>query len=174
MEQIMGANNSWTDYLLVLLIYGLMFLLIRYPKPSIELNFKANFLFLFALWVFLMFTGNYLFYRLGLMAFLPWLNNLLHSGIWVGFCLGWLYYCTQERPMWEQFILFSFTSFIIKITENAVLGTWNLDSYLGINSPYAYLIVMSLVDGFYPVISAWVLKALGKRSVWGIYVPQLA
>ena len=151
-----------------------MYLFIRYPKPKLELNYKANFIFLFALWAFLMFTGNYLFYRLGVMSFLPWLNNLIHSGIWVGFCLGWLYYCTHERPLWEQFVFFAFSSFLIKIAENMILDTWNMDGYLGINSPYAYIIVMSLVDGFYPVISNWIIRALSKRSTFGIYSSQLA
>ena len=174
MNEIFGANNSILDYALVLLIYALMFLLIRYPKPKLELNYKANYFFLVALWAFLMFTGNYLFYRLGVMAFLPWMNNLIHSCLWVGFCLGWLYYTTYERPLWEQFILFAFTSFIVKITENWLLGGWSMDSYLGIQSPYAYIIAMSIVDGFYPIISRWVINWLGKKSTFGIYAPQLA
>lgn len=174
MNEILGTNNDLLDYAMVLLIYGLMFLLIRYPKPKLELNYQANYVFLVLLWAFLMFTGNYLFYRLGVMAFLPWLNNLLHSCVWVGLCLGWLYYCTHERPMWEQFVLFSFTSFIIKMTENMVLGAWAMESYFGIKNPYAYLVAMSIVDGFYPIISNWIIKALGKKSTFGIYTPQLA
>jgi hypothetical protein len=174
MNEILGAGNNMLDYALVLLIYGLMFLLIRFPKPKLELNYTANYIFLFALWAFLMFSGNYLFYRLGLIAFLPWLNNLLHSVIWVGACLGWLYYCTHERPLWEQFVLFAFTSFLIKMAENMLLGTWHMESYFGISNRYAYLIVMSLVDGFYPLISLWVIRALGRRSTFGLYVPRLA
>lgn len=171
MNAIFGDNNSFWDYLLVLVIYGLMFLLIRASKPKLELNYRANFFFLFGLWAFLMFTGNYLFYRLGVMAFLPWMNNLMHSVIWVGACLSWLYYCTYERPLWEQFLLFAFTSFVVKMAEYMLLGTWNMDRYLGIDSPYAYIIVMSLVDGFYPIISRWILNALAKRSRFGVYVP---
>jgi hypothetical protein len=174
MNEIFGVNNSWFDYLLVLFIYGLLFLFIRYPNPKLELNYKANYIFLVAVWAFLMFTGNYLFYRLGVMSFLPWLNNLLHSFIWVGLCLGWLYYCTHERPLWEQFIFFALTSFFIKMAENMILGTWNKESYFGIDNRYAYIIAMSLVDGFYPIISKWLLNALGKRSTFGVYVPQTA
>lgn len=171
MNPILGQNNSVLDYLLVLLIYALMFLFIRYPRPSLELNYKVNYFFLVGLWAFLMFTGNYLFYRLGVMSFLPWLNNFLHSVVWVGFCLGWLYYCTHERPLWEQFLFFAFTSFVVKMAENMLLGTWNMDRYFGINNKYAYIIAMSVVDGFYPVLSRWILKALGKKSTFGIYVP---
>jgi hypothetical protein len=172
MEHIFGDGNSTADYLLVLLIYGLLFLLIRYPQPTLELNYRSNFIFLVALWAFLMFTGNYLFYRLGVMSFLPWLNNFLHSFVWVGICLGWLYYCTHQRPLWEQFLFFAFTSFVVKMAEYMILGTWNRESYLGIDNQYAYIIAMSIVDGFYPIISRWVLNALGKRSTFGVYVPQ--
>src|SRR4051812_42820658 len=109
MNEILGADNSWLDYALVVLIYGLVFFFIRYPRPTLELNYRGNFMFLFVLWAVLMFTGNYLFYRLGVMSFLPWLNNGIHSFIWVGLCLGWLYYCTNERPLWEQFLFFALT-----------------------------------------------------------------
>lgn len=171
MEEFLGAGNTLADYALVLLIYGLMFLLIRYPKPNLELNYRSNYFFLVVLWAFLMLTGNYLFYRLGVMAFLPWLNNAVHSIVWVGACLGWLYYTAHRRPIWEQFILFAFTSFIVKMAEFSILGTWSMERYLGIESPYAYIIVMSLVDGFYPIISKWVIAALGKRSTFGVYAP---
>ena len=55
-----------------------------------------------------------------------------------------------------------------------VIMLWNKDSYLGIQSPYAYIIVMSLVDGFYPIISRWVIRWMGKKSTFGVYTPQLA
>jgi hypothetical protein len=171
MNEILGAGNTLLDYLLVLVIYGLMYLFIRYPKPTLELNYHSNFLFLALFWGGLMFIGNYLGYRLGIMAFLPWLDNFIHSFIWVGLCLTWLYYCTHERPMWEQFIFFAFASFIVKIAEKMLIGTWSMDSYLGIKNPYAYIIAMSLIDGFYPVLSNVILKALGKRSTFGVYVP---
>src|SRR5882724_11278326 len=109
MEEIM-VNNSIQSYLKVILIYGLMFLFIRYPKPALELNYHGNFIFLGCLWFILMFTGNYLFYRLGVMVFLPWLSNFLHCLFWIAICLTWLYYSSRSRPLWEQFIYFAFTS----------------------------------------------------------------
>jgi len=60
------------------------------------------------------------------------------------------------------------------MAENMLLGTWHMESYFGISSRYAYLIVMSLVDGFYPLISLWVIRALGRRSMFGVYVPRIA
>lgn len=170
MDLILGPNHSLVNYALVLLMYALMFLLIRYPKPVIELNYRGNFKFLAIVWIFLMFTGNYLFYRLGVMSFLPWLNNFIHSFIWIGLCLTWLYYCCYHRPLWEQFIHFAFTSFIIKMAEHQLLSSWSRDSYLGIDHPLAYLFAMSLVDGFYPVISKWLLAWAGKAGKFGVYI----
>lgn len=170
MENIIGADNGVTDYLLVLLIYFLFFLYIKSPKPVIELNYRGNFFFLSATWFILMFTGNYTFHLLGLMSFLPWLNNFIHSAIWIGLCLTWLYYTTHERPMAEQFIFFAFTSFIVKMAEHMLLGSWSMDSYFGIQHPLAYLIAMSLVDGFYPIISKFLLQWMSKRNKFNVYV----
>ena len=170
MNEILGANNNLFDYALVVLIYFLLFLFIRYPKPGVELNYRSTFVFLALFWSLLMFGGNYLGYRTGMMAFLPWLDNALHSFVWVGICLCWLYYCTYERPVLEQFVFFAFLSFIVKMAEKMILGTWSMDSYLGIKNPYAYIIAMSLIDGFYPVISGWIVKALAKKSTFGIYL----
>lgn len=174
MNNIFGDNNSLFDYLLVLLIYVLMFLFIRSAKPTLELNYRANYIFLVLVWAFLMFTGNFLFYKLGVMSFLPWMNNLIHSCLWVGICLGWLYYATHHRPLWEQFLFFAFTSFIVKIFENMLLGGWARESYFGIDNRYAYIIAMSVVDGFYPIISRWLINGFGKKQRFGIYAPQLA
>lgn len=170
METILGAGNSWLSYLPVLVIYLLMFLFIKYPKPVVELNYRGNFYFLAGAWFFLMFTGNYFFHLLGLMAFLPWLNNFIHSAIWIGLCLTWLYYSCHHRPMWEQFIFFSFTSFIIKMAEHQLLGSWSMDAYFGIHHPLAYLIAMSLVDGFYPIISKFLLQLFAKKGTFGVYL----
>ena len=172
METIFGADNSLTDYAIVILVYFFMFLFIKYPKPFIELSYRGNFKLLAVVWSVAMFTGNYLFFRLGVMSFLPWFNNFIHSFLWVGLCLTWLYYCCNQRPMLEQFLFFSFTSFIIKMTENKLLGTWNMESFLGVKNPYAYLIAMSLVDGFYPVISKFLLKSLAKNGKFGAYIPE--
>jgi hypothetical protein len=173
MDTILGSGNNLLQYAIIILIYLLMFLFIRYPKPVLELNWRGNFRFLAILWALLMFSGNYFFFRLGVMSFLPWADNFIHSFIWVGICLNWLYYCCYSRPGWEQFVFFSFTSFVIKMTENGILGTWKMDSFLQINNPYAYIIAMSLVDGFYPIISKILLRALGRAGKWGLYAESL-
>ena len=169
MESLLGNGVSILSYLLVLIVYWCMFLVIRYPRPALELNYRGTFYFLAIVWAVAMFSGNYLFYRLGVMAYLPWFNNFIHSFIWIGICLTWLYYTTRERPIVERFILFAFTSFIIKATEYKLLGSWAKESYLGINNRYAYIIIMSLVDGFYPIISVLLIKALSKKGTFGVY-----
>lgn len=171
MDTILGDNNTLLSYALVVLIYGLLFLFIRYPKPAVELNYRSTFLALAFFWSLLLFGGNYLGYRVGMMAFLPWLNNFLHSFVWVGICLCWLYYCTYERPLPEQFLFFAFLSFIVKVAEKLILGTWSRDSYLGIHNPYTYIIAMSLIDGLYPVASRWIIAALARKSTFGVYLP---
>lgn len=125
MNNILGVGNSFFDYAWVHLIYGLFFLFIRYPKPSVESNYRSTFRFLSVFRAVLMFGGNYLGYLVGLMTFLSWLDNFLHSFVWVGICLCWLYYGTYERPWWEQFLFFAFISFIVKVAEKLVLGTWS-------------------------------------------------
>jgi hypothetical protein len=171
MENILGVSNSILDYLLVLLIYFAVFILIRYPHPRIELNFKINFIVLFMFWSVAMFAGNYLFYLLGAMSFLPWLNNFIHTFLWVGFCLTFLYAGVYKHNIIEQFLLFAIFSFIIKVFENIILGTWEKDPYFFFHGKYAYIIIMSLVDGFYPIISVIVLK-LSSMLIRGVYIEK--
>ena len=107
MNAFLGIGNTFINYLLVLFIYFLMFLFIKYPKPSLEVGYRKIFFILSIGWAVLMFTGNYLMYRIGFMSFLPWLNNFIHSFLWIGVCLTWLYYCCHERPIIEQIIFFN-------------------------------------------------------------------
>src|SRR6266446_4073450 len=113
METILGVNNTLIDYLFVLAIYFLIYLLVRYPQRSIELNFKSNFIALYIIWSLAMFSGNYFGYLGGVMSFLPWLNNFIHSFGWVGFVLAWLYMTTRKLPMLYRFFLSAMFSFII-------------------------------------------------------------
>lgn len=169
MESILGKQNNFFDYVLVLVVYGMMLLLMKYGNGKIELSFRKNFQILFIFWSFAMFGGNYLFFLSGIMSFLPWLNNLIHSFVWVGLCLGFLYAGTYRMDWYMQFALFAIFSFIVKVFENLILGTWGYDNYLGIESRYSYIIVMSIADGFYPLISNLLLRFISKFYT-GIYL----
>jgi hypothetical protein len=164
MENILGENNSFLDYLSVIGIYVLVFLLIFYAKRTIELNFRKSFMALYLVWSVAMFTGNYFGYLGGVMSFLPWLNNFIHSFGWVGFALAWLYMTSAHLPWHYRFYLSAMFSFLIKFSENMILGSWSFDPYFFFEGKYAYLIIMSIVDGFYPLLSDWILKFLNKKS----------
>jgi len=170
MKEILGAGNEITDYLAVLAVYGALFIVMRYASETVELNFRKTFWILFVGWSVGVFIGNYLFYLLGIMSFLPWLNNFFHTFIWIGLCLGFLYAGAHRKPMWEQFALFAIFSFIVKWAEHTILGTWELDHFFFIEGNLAYIIGWSLMDGLYPILSALGLKLVSK-FVSGVITP---
>ena len=172
MDKILGPSAGIGDYALVLLIYALIFLLVWYPKRTLELNSRNAFKLLYIFWSLFIFGGNYIGYLTGAMSFLPWLNNLLHSFIWVGFALTWLYFSSRDLPWYYRCFLSGMFSFIIKYSEHLILGSWSFDPYLSIHGPYAYLIFMSLVDCLYPPVSDWLLKWVNRK--WpSIYIPAV-
>lgn len=171
MSQILGrAENGLLEYALVLLMYGLFFIVMRYANRNVELNFRKTFWVLYFGWSVLVFIGNFLFYTWGFMSFLPWVNNFLHTFVWIGFCLGFLYAGCHERPLWEQFVLFMVFSLVVKAFEHDLLGTWELDHFFWFHGNHAYIVGWSMMDGLYPVISSAVLHLLSK-FIDGIAVP---
>jgi len=170
MDQFLGPGNGWGGYLLVLLVYAGFFVVIRYGKATMGEDFRKTFWLLFVVWAAGIFFGNYAFYRLDIMSFYPWLNNFIHSFIWIGLCLGFLYAGSYRRPIWEQFVLFTMLSFAVKLAEQAILGTWVFDRFFFINGQLAYLIGWSVVDGFYPILSGLGLK-LAARYIKGLAAP---
>ena len=170
MTEILGADNKIIDYLGVLAVYGALFILMRYANERVELNFRKTFWILFVGWSVGVFFGNYLFYKLGIMSFLPWLNNFFHSFIWIGLCLSFLYAGAYRKPRWEQFALFAIFSFIVKCAEQMILGTWELDHFFYIEGNLTYLVGWSLLDGLYPILSAFGLKLVSK-FVTGVVTP---
>jgi hypothetical protein len=170
MTEILGAGNTIADYVLVLVVYAALFIVMRYAKECIELNFRKTFWILFAGWGVGVFFGNYLFYRLGFMSFLPWLNNFFHTFIWIGLCLSFLYAGAYRKPLLEQMALFAIFSFIVKWAERTILGTWELDHFFFIPGNVAYITGWSLMDGLYPIISAFGLRLVSK-FVRGVITP---
>ncbi|HEX2908395.1 MAG TPA: hypothetical protein VHO69_16095 [Phototrophicaceae bacterium] len=103
---------------------------------------------------------------------MPWLNNFIHSFIWIGLGLGFLYAISYRRPLWEQFVLFAVYSLVVKFTENKILGTWEFNRFFFVDGNLAYIIGWSLIDGFYPLGSALVLR-LAARFMPGLVRPPL-
>lgn len=169
-KDLLGPRNSVVEYLAVLAVYGSLFIVMRYANARIELNFRKTFWVLFFGWSIGVFAGNYAFYRIGIMSFLPWLNNFFHTFIWIGLCLGFLYAGAHRKPFWEQFALFAIFSLIVKWAEREILGTWELDHFFFIQGNLAYVIGWSLMDGLYPLLSAIGLRIV-SRFVRGVVTP---
>ena len=150
------------NYALLLGVYAALFLVMRQTQPSLELRFRRSYWILFFSWGVGTFVANYLLYLAGYMSFLPWVNNFLHTFVWIGGCLGFLFSTTYRKPMLEQFALFAIYSFIVKWAESALLGTWEHPHFFGIQGNIAYITGWSLMDGFYPVLSYYGLKLIGR------------
>ncbi len=163
----LGRGNTLDDYALLLLFYAALVVVIRYGSHRVEPSFRRTYWTLALGWGVGTFVANYVLYRLGWMSFLPWLNNFMHTVIWIGLCLGFLYAGAYKRPWLEQFLLFAIFSFLVKAAEHQLLGTWELDHFFSLKGNAAYLLGWSILDGLYPTISVIGLRIL-RRFVAGI------
>jgi len=138
------------------LLLGLIWLLFR---PRIERYERPTALAIAAVWAVSVFVANYLLYRAGAMSYLPWVNNFLHTFIWIGICLTALYFGVRETlPMTQQFLLFFAFSFVVKYAEQWLFGTWDHDNFFGIPGNFVYVLGWSLADGTYPMLTRFVLR----------------
>ena len=94
----------------------------------------------------------------------------MHSFLWIGICLAWLYLGVREdQPMAVQVLLFTTFSIIVKYAEQLAFGTWDLDHFFGVfEGNFAYVLGWSLADGTYPVITLFALRLAATR------IPRLA
>ena len=167
----LGVGNSVGDYAAVLGVYAAMFILMRYANRTVAAAFRKTRVVLGVAWGIGVFVGNYLFYLIGIMSFLPWLNNALHTFVWIGVCLSFLYAGCYTKPLWEQVLLFVIFSFIVKVAERSLLGTWELEHFFFVfKGKMAYIIGWSLMDGLYPFISKAGLR-FASRFLPGLVVP---
>ena len=80
------------------------------------------------------FVANWLLYQAGAMSFLPWVNNFLHTFVWIGFCLTWLYLGVREREsLFVQCVIFATFSLVVKYAEQKLFGTWDKGDFFGID-----------------------------------------
>jgi hypothetical protein len=154
--------------LAVLLFYAAIFVIVRRYKRRIEPEERRTFLAIGLVWAVSVFIANYLLYRAGAMSFLPWVNNFLHTFIWIGICLTLLYFGVRETAlMWQQFLFFFAFSLVVKYAEHWVFGTWDHDNFFGIEGNFAYILGWSLADGTYPVLTRFVLRR-ASRGIAGL------
>jgi hypothetical protein len=149
--------------LAVLLFYAALLVIIRLIKPRIEPAERRTFVVIALAWAVPVFLANYGLYKLDVMSFLPWVTNFMHTFLWIGICLSWLYLGVRGRhSMLTLFIVFATFSLIVKYIEQIVFGTWDLDNFFGINGNGAYVIGWSLADGTYPILTLYGLRLAGR------------
>ncbi len=148
----------------LLALYAGLFVIIRLIKPSIEPAERKTLLTVGGVWAVAVFVANYLLYRAGLMSFLPWLNNFMHTFLWIGVCLSLLYLGVREdQPMAVQFVVFATFSLVVKYAEQLLFGTWELDHFFHVfRGNFAYVLGWSLADGLYPPLTFYGLRLLGR------------
>lgn len=151
--------------LAALAVYGALFAVIRTHKKRLRPDERKTFLVVGGLWAISVFAANYLLYRAELMSFLPWVNNFLHTFVWIGGCLTFLYLGIREREsMVSQFVVFATLSLVVKVAEQQLFGTWDHGHFFHVfRGNTAYLIGWSLADGLYPPITLFGLRFLGRR-----------
>jgi ABC-type transport system involved in cytochrome c biogenesis permease subunit len=159
------AHMTTFGVLPLILFYMALFIVIRTHKPWVERRERRTFLVIGGTWAVTVFIANYLLYRAGLMSYLPWLNNFLHTFAWIGVCLTFLYLGLREsQPMIVQFIAFATFSLIVKYAEHLLLGTWEHDHFFhAFRGNTAYILGWSLADGLYPPLTLYGLRILAKR-----------
>ncbi|HST34846.1 MAG TPA: hypothetical protein VLJ80_15150 [Solirubrobacteraceae bacterium] len=150
----------------VLGFYALIFIVMRLTKKRVDPIEKKTFLWIGAVWAISVFIANYLLYLAGAMSFLPWVNNFMHTFIWIGFCLTWFYLGVREtEPMWAQCAMFGFFSLIVKYAEQRLFGTWDMDHFFvsWLHGNGAYIGGWSLADATYPILTLFTLRLVARR-----------
>jgi hypothetical protein len=151
--------------LALLLFYAALFVIIRAFKPGINRRESKTFFVIAGAWAISVFLANYLLFRLGVMSFLPWINNFMHTFLWIGICLSFLYLGVREnQSLAAQFIIFATCSLIVKYAEQMLFGTWEHGHFFYIfRGNLAYVLGWSLADGLYPLLTLFGLRLLAKR-----------
>jgi hypothetical protein len=157
--------------LALLLFYAALFVIIWTYKRSIDPDERKTFFTIAILWAVSVFIANYLLYKIGVMSFLPWINNFMHTFIWIGICLSFLYLGIREDySMLVQFIIFATFSLIVKYAEQLLFGTWEHSHFFYIfQGNVAYVLGWSLADGLYPILTYYGLRLIA-RWVSGLIV----
>ncbi len=146
--------------LAVLLLYAGLFTIIRVIEPRIPPQERRTAVAIGLAWAAPVFLANYLLYKADLMSFLPWLTNFMHTFLWIGICLTFLYLGVRStQPMWVQIVLFTTFSLIVKYAEHIAFGTWDQDNFFHVfHGNWTYILGWSIADGMYPLITLWGLR----------------
>lgn len=154
-----------------LLLYAGLFAVIRTHKKRIGPDERKTALVVGGLWAVSVFVANWLLHRAGLMSFMPWTTNFLHTFVWIGGCLTFLYLGLRHREsMAVQCVVFATFSLVVKVVEQQLFGIWDHGHFFHLfEGNAAYVVGWSLADGLYPPLTFFGLRALG-RHVTGLQV----
>lgn len=155
--------------LAMLLFYAALLTIVRLVKPSIEPEERRTFVAIALAWAVPVFVANYLLYKADLMSFLPWVTNFMHTFLWIGIVLTFLYLGVRSNhSMFTQIVVFTTFSLIVKYAEQIVFGTWDQDNFFHvIDGNGAYVLGWSLADGMYPVLTLYGLR-IASRWIPGL------
>jgi hypothetical protein len=119
-----------------------------------------------ASWAIATFVMNYLLFLAGVMSFMPWVTNFLHTFVWIGGVLTVLYMgVRRSQPLWVQMVLFAVFSLVVKVAEQILFGTWEHPHFFQVfQGNTAYVLGWSLADGLYPPITLFGLRFLARRA----------
>jgi hypothetical protein len=148
MDEFLGAGNGLLEYLVVLLTYAGLFVVVWQIQPRLEPAHRKTFYILIPVLGVIATVANYVLFLMGVMSFMPWLNNFIHTFIWIGVVLGFTFLSVYQRPIWQQLVIFAVLSFVVKTMEHQVLSTWEMDNFFGIRWESAYMFGWSFADGF--------------------------
>ena len=150
--------------LIILFLYIFVFIVAWYDKRKLDASERKTFWLLYFFWSPVIFIANYVGYLLGLFSFLPWWpNNFLHTFVWIGVCLTYLFLSLYKEHMVVQFMAFSLFSLVVRYAEFKIFGVWELDHFLHVfKGNDAYIIGWSFIDGLYSIVTFLVLKILSK------------
>jgi len=156
--------------LVILTFYAALLMVIRLVKPRIDASERRTAFAIGLGWAVPLFVANYLLYKAGLMSYLPWVTNFMHTFVWIGVCLTFLYLGVRDaQPLAAQLMVFATFSLIVKYAEQLAFGTWNLEHFLHVfDGNFAYVLGWSLADGTYPIITLLALRLAAGR------IPRLA
>ncbi len=152
------------NILTVLVLYLIVFVVVWYDKRKLDASERKTFLVLYFFWSILIFIANYVGYLLGILSFLPWWpNNFLHTFVWIGVCLTYLFLALRQQHQVVQFMAFASFSLVVRYAEFKIFGVWEMDHFLHvIRGNDAYIIGWSFIDGFFGVVTMLVLKLFSK------------
>ncbi len=138
----------------LLTFYAALFVIVRLTKPALNHDERRVYGLLYLAWAAPVFVANYLLALVGLESFIPWHINFMHTFLWIGLCLGWLYLGVRHEPLWIQFVVFATFSLVVKLTEQRLFGVWSLEHFFFVfPGNWSYLLGWSLADGLYPLLS---------------------